>query len=140
MTLTVSQVLHVRNLPYEVTHEELVELCEPFGTVMQTKLHVGTNRNQAFIEFGSLETAQGMVNYFANSPDPAKARLHLSQAASSCMQSTWLVNVTPDCIEHHRPGHGQVLCQQPRPRQSKLAALFGILELHAVAVVAHMHT
>ena len=72
-SLLLAQVLHVRNLPYEVTHEELVELCEPFGSVVQSKLHVGPNRNQAFVEFTSLETAQGMVNYFANSPDPAKA-------------------------------------------------------------------
>lgn len=76
----------MRNLPYEVTHEELVELCEPFGNVVQSKLHVGPNRNQAFVEFASLETAQGMVNYFANSPDPAKASLAARCASSCCLQ------------------------------------------------------
>jgi RNA recognition motif-containing protein len=45
-----SKVLHVRNLPWECTSEELTELCSQFGKVMQTKMGVGANKNQAFVE------------------------------------------------------------------------------------------
>lgn len=48
-----SKVLHLRNLPWECTEEELIELGKPFGRVVNTKCNVGANRNQAFIEFVS---------------------------------------------------------------------------------------
>lgn len=65
-------MLHIRNLPYETTEEELRELCSPFGPIVQTKLNVGTNKNQAFVEFPDMNMAIQMVSYFANSADPAK--------------------------------------------------------------------
>lgn len=49
-----SKVLHLRNLPWECTEEELIELGKPFGKVVNTKCNVGANRNQAFIEFVSI--------------------------------------------------------------------------------------
>jgi len=49
-----SKVLHLRNLPWECTEEELIELGKPFGKVVNTKCNVGANRNQAFIEFVSV--------------------------------------------------------------------------------------
>lgn len=49
-----SKVLHLRNLPWECTEEELIELGKPFGQVVNTKCNVGANRNQAFIEFVSV--------------------------------------------------------------------------------------
>lgn len=52
-TQTPSKVLHLRNLPWECTEEELIELGKPFGTVVNTKCNVGANKNQAFIEFVS---------------------------------------------------------------------------------------
>ena len=64
----------MRNLPYETTHEELVELAAPFGSLVQSKLNVGPNRNQAFIEFPDQPTAIAMCNYFNGSADPAKVR------------------------------------------------------------------
>jgi polypyrimidine tract-binding protein 2 len=48
-----SKVLHVRNLPWECSDEELVQLCKPFGKVVNTKVNVGANHNQAFVEFVS---------------------------------------------------------------------------------------
>ena len=48
-----SKVLHVRNLPWECSEEELIELCKPFGKVVNTKVNVGANHNQAFVEFVS---------------------------------------------------------------------------------------
>ncbi|EIE19256.1 RNA-binding domain-containing protein [Coccomyxa subellipsoidea C-169] len=69
-----SKVLHIRNLPYETTEEELRELCSNFGPIVQTKLNVGTNKNQAFVEFPDMNMAIQMVSYFANAADPAKVR------------------------------------------------------------------
>jgi len=40
-------------MPWECTEEELVELCKPFGRVVNTMCNVGANRNQAFVEFVS---------------------------------------------------------------------------------------
>jgi hypothetical protein len=54
--------------------EELVELAAPFGSLVQSKLNVGPNRNQAFIEFPDQPTAIAMCNYFNGSADPAKVR------------------------------------------------------------------
>ena len=44
-----SKVLHVRNLPWECSDEELVQLCKPFGKVVNTKVNVEANHNQAFV-------------------------------------------------------------------------------------------
>ncbi|KAJ6842633.1 polypyrimidine tract-binding protein-like protein 1-like isoform X3 [Iris pallida] len=73
-TQTPSKVLHLRNLPWECTEEELVELCKPFGKIVNTKCNVGANRNQAFIEFSDLNQAISMVSYFASSSEPAQVR------------------------------------------------------------------
>ncbi|XP_026422653.1 polypyrimidine tract-binding protein homolog 1-like isoform X1 [Papaver somniferum] len=73
-TQTPSKVLHLRNLPWECTEEELVELCKPFGRIVNTKCNVGANRNQAFVEFVDLNQAISMVSYFASSSEPAQVR------------------------------------------------------------------
>ncbi|KAI5397682.1 hypothetical protein KIW84_063488 [Lathyrus oleraceus] len=67
-----SKVLHLRNLPWECTEEELIELGKPFGKVMNTKCNVGSNRNQAFIEFTNLNQAIAMISYYASSSEPAQ--------------------------------------------------------------------
>ncbi|WCJ25688.1 polypyrimidine tract-binding protein 1 [Euphorbia peplus] len=73
-TQTPSKVLHLRNLPWECTEEELVELCKPFGKIVNTKCNVGANRNQAFVEFADLNQAIQMVSYYASSSEPAQVR------------------------------------------------------------------
>ncbi|KAK9864277.1 hypothetical protein WJX84_009138 [Apatococcus fuscideae] len=73
-TIRPNKVLHIRNLPYETTEEELIELCQPFGKLVQTKLNVGANKNQAFVEFTDMNAAIQMVSYYASSADPAKVR------------------------------------------------------------------
>ncbi|KAA8547973.1 hypothetical protein F0562_004402 [Nyssa sinensis] len=73
-TQTPSKVLHLRNLPWECTEEELVELCKPFGKIVNTKCNVGANRNQAFVEFVDLNQAINMVTYYASSSEPAQVR------------------------------------------------------------------
>ncbi|KAK2983660.1 hypothetical protein RJ640_023194 [Escallonia rubra] len=69
-----SKVLHLRNLPWECTEEELVELGKPFGNVVNTKCNVGANRNQAFIEFAELNQAIAMISYYLSSSEPAQVR------------------------------------------------------------------
>ncbi|XP_027359582.1 polypyrimidine tract-binding protein homolog 1-like isoform X2 [Abrus precatorius] len=73
-TQTPSKVLHFRNLPWECTDDELVDLCSPFGKVVNTKCNVGANRNQAFVEFVDLNQAISMVSYYASSSEPAQIR------------------------------------------------------------------
>ncbi|KAK9107547.1 hypothetical protein Syun_023558 [Stephania yunnanensis] len=73
-TQTPSKVLHLRNLPWECAEEELVELCKPFGKIVNTKCNVGANRNQAFVEFVDLNQAISMVSYYASSSEPAQIR------------------------------------------------------------------
>ncbi|KAL8124583.1 polypyrimidine tract-binding protein homolog 1-like isoform X1 [Apium graveolens] len=73
-TQTPSKVLHLRNLPWECIEEELVELCKPFGKIVNTKCNVGANRNQAFVEFVDLNQAINMVSYYASSSEPASIR------------------------------------------------------------------
>nr|CAB3477644.1 unnamed protein product [Digitaria exilis] len=69
-----SKVLHLRNLPWDCTPEELVELGSPFGKVVNTKCGVGANRNQAFIEFADQNQAIAMISYYASSAEPAQVR------------------------------------------------------------------
>ncbi|KAM3286540.1 polypyrimidine tract-binding protein 1 isoform X1 [Capsicum chacoense] len=73
-TQTPSKVLHLRNLPWDCNDEELVELCKPFGKIVNTKCNVGANRNQAFVEFSDLNQAINMVSYYASSSEPAQVR------------------------------------------------------------------
>ncbi|KAK7295384.1 hypothetical protein RJT34_18291 [Clitoria ternatea] len=73
-TQTPSKVLHLRNLPWECSEEELIELCKPFGKIVNTKCNVGANRNQAFVEFVDLNQAISMVSYYASSSEPAMVR------------------------------------------------------------------
>ncbi|KAL9262628.1 Polypyrimidine tract-binding protein homolog 2-like protein [Drosera capensis] len=69
-----SKVLHLRNLPWECTEEELIELGKPFGKVVNTKCNVGANKNQAFIEFADLNQAIAMISYCASSSEPPQIR------------------------------------------------------------------
>ncbi|KAK1320107.1 hypothetical protein QJS10_CPA03g00198 [Acorus calamus] len=73
-TQTPSKVLHLRNLPWECTEEELVEIGKPFGRIVNTKCSVGANRNQAFVEFEDVNQAIAMISYYASSADPAQIR------------------------------------------------------------------
>ena len=80
---TPSKVLHIRNLPYETTQEELEDLSRNFGTLVKTKLNVGANRNQAFIEFPDVQSAVNMVHHFMSSAEPAKVPHRQSAAPSA---------------------------------------------------------
>lgn len=63
--------------------QELVELAAPFGNIVQSKLNVGPNRNQAFIEFTDVNLAVQMINFFATSSEPAKVGMHITAALTA---------------------------------------------------------
>ncbi|KAJ3704114.1 hypothetical protein LUZ61_007819 [Rhynchospora tenuis] len=74
LTQPPSKVIHLRNLPWECTPEELIEFGKPFGKVINTKCNVGTNKNQAFIEFADTNQAMAMISYYSTATEPAQIR------------------------------------------------------------------
>eukprot|EP00899_Mesostigma_viride_P014708 jgi/Mesvir1/23238/Mv09240-RA.2 len=69
-----SKVLHVRNLPWEATSEELQAICAPFGKVLNTKMNVGPSKNQAFVEMETLHQAIALVSFYAAAAEPPTVR------------------------------------------------------------------
>jgi len=59
-----SKVIHIRNIPNEVTEAEIIHLGIPFGRV--TNVLVLKGKNQAFLEMEEETAAVAMVNYFTN--------------------------------------------------------------------------
>lgn len=59
-----SRVIHIRNIPNDVTEAEIIHLGIPFGRV--TNVLVLKGKNQAFLEMGDETSASTMVGYFAN--------------------------------------------------------------------------
>jgi polypyrimidine tract-binding protein 2 len=65
-------VLHIRNLPPEVTEQEVMDLCRPFGRIVRTKVNAGQTKNQAFVEFDTVSSAIQMISFFVGNTDPPK--------------------------------------------------------------------
>ncbi|KAM4719837.1 polypyrimidine tract-binding protein 3-like [Anableps anableps] len=61
-----SPVLHLRQLPADISEQEVVALALPFGRV--SKLITLRTKNQAFLEMASEEAAVTMVNYYTSAP------------------------------------------------------------------------
>lgn len=59
-----SRVIHIRNIPSDVTEAEIIHLGIPFGRV--TNVLVLKGKNQAFLEMEDEQAAQSMVSYFTN--------------------------------------------------------------------------
>jgi len=59
-----SKVIHIRNIPNDVTEAEIIHLGIPFGRV--TNVLVLKGKNQAFLEMDEETSASAMVNYFTN--------------------------------------------------------------------------
>merc|ERR1719410_2390726 len=59
-----SKVIHIRNIPNDVTEAEIIHLGIPFGRV--TNVLVLKGKNQAFLEMEEESSAVSMVNYFTN--------------------------------------------------------------------------
>ncbi|XP_024083480.1 polypyrimidine tract-binding protein 1 isoform X2 [Cimex lectularius] len=67
-----SRVIHIRNVPNEVTEAEIIHLGIPFGRV--TNVLVLKGKNQAFLEMGDEISACSMVQYYANCFAQLRAR------------------------------------------------------------------
>lgn len=67
-----SRVIHIRNIPNDVSEAEIVHLGIPFGRV--TNVLVLKGKNQAFLEMGEESSATTMVNYFATSMAQLRGR------------------------------------------------------------------
>ncbi len=59
-----SKVIHIRNIPSDVTEAEVIHLGIPFGRV--TNVLVLKGKYQAFLEMEDQSSAVAMVNYFTN--------------------------------------------------------------------------
>lgn len=59
-----SKVIHIRNIPNEVTEAEIIHLGIPFGRV--TNVLVLKGKNQAFLEMADESAASTMVTYFTS--------------------------------------------------------------------------
>lgn len=67
-----SRVIHIRNIPSDVSESEIIHLGLPFGRV--TNVLVLKGKNQAFLEMGDETSATSMVNYFANAMAQLRGR------------------------------------------------------------------
>ncbi|XP_050069140.1 polypyrimidine tract-binding protein 1 isoform X1 [Anopheles maculipalpis] len=67
-----SRVVHIRNIPNEVSEAEIIQLGLPFGRV--TNVLVLKGKNQAFIEMGDETAASTMVSVFHANPPPLRGR------------------------------------------------------------------
>nr|XP_040228566.2 polypyrimidine tract-binding protein 1 isoform X5 [Anopheles coluzzii] len=67
-----SRVVHIRNIPNEVSEAEIMQLGLPFGRV--TNVLVLKGKNQAFIEMGDETAASTMVSVFHANPPPLRGR------------------------------------------------------------------
>ncbi|XP_011495870.1 PREDICTED: polypyrimidine tract-binding protein 1 isoform X2 [Ceratosolen solmsi marchali] len=67
-----SRVIHIRNIPNEVSEGEIVHLGIPFGRV--TNVLVLKGKNQAFLEMADEGAAATMVTYYASCPAQLRAR------------------------------------------------------------------
>uniref|UniRef100_A0A674ND05 Polypyrimidine tract binding protein 3 n=1 Tax=Takifugu rubripes TaxID=31033 RepID=A0A674ND05_TAKRU len=61
-----SRVLHLRQLPFNITEQEVLALALPFGRV--SKLITLKAKNQGFLEMASEEAAVTMMNYYTSAP------------------------------------------------------------------------
>ncbi|XP_015592038.1 polypyrimidine tract-binding protein 1 [Cephus cinctus] len=59
-----SRVIHIRNIPNDVTEAEIIHLGLPFGRV--TNVLVLKGKNQALLEMGDENAAATMVTYYAS--------------------------------------------------------------------------
>ena len=61
-----SKVVHIRNIPQQITEIEIIQFGLIFGSIANV-LNL-RSKCQAFLEFEKCEEAQSMINYFANNP------------------------------------------------------------------------
>ncbi|KAJ8687656.1 hypothetical protein QAD02_023450 [Eretmocerus hayati] len=67
-----SRVIHIRNIPNEVSDAEIIQLGMPFGRV--TNVLALKGKNQAFLELETEAGAMQMVSYFTTCPAQLRGR------------------------------------------------------------------
>lgn len=67
-----SRVIHIRNIPNEVSETEIIHLGVPFGRV--TNVLVLKGKNQAFLEFSDEVSATTMVTFYGSSVAQLRGR------------------------------------------------------------------
>lgn len=72
-----SKVVHVRNIPQQITEVEVIQFGLIFGNICNV-LNL-RSKCQAFLEFEKCEEAQTMINYFANNPISVAGRQIFAQ-------------------------------------------------------------
>lgn len=118
---TPSKVLHIRNLPYETSQEELEDLSKQFGRLVKSKLNVGPNRNQAFIEFPDVNSAVNMVHHFMSSAEPAKVRSCPCATPTVRARGPFCLPAVFACTFRLSGVVGHLLCAVPTVRSCPLA-------------------
>ena len=99
-----SKVIHIRNIPNDVTEAEIIHLGIPFGRV--TNVLVLKGKNQAFLEMEEESSAVSMVNYFTNCVAQLRERSVYVQfsnhtALKTDQVDTVLVRVANDPLAFH---------------------------------------
>jgi hnRNP-L/PTB/hephaestus splicing factor len=73
----ISRVVHLRNIPDDMTELELLHFCAPFGRLSNYLMLKG--KNQAFVEYESEAGAQQLVNVAAQCPMSIRGRTMFCQ-------------------------------------------------------------
>jgi len=67
-----SKVVHLRNVPQDVSESEIIQLGLPFGKM--TNLVFARNKNQGLLEMADIKTATDMVDYYSDDMNRPKLR------------------------------------------------------------------
>lgn len=78
-------MIHLSSVPEDVSEEEIVELIEEHGQVVNTKVFEANGKKQALVQFETEEQAtEALVSKHATSVCGSIVRISFSQS-----QSTW---------------------------------------------------
>ncbi|GFG33843.1 hypothetical protein Cfor_11046, partial [Coptotermes formosanus] len=94
-----SKVIHIRNIPNEVTEAEIIHLGIPFGRV--TNVLVLKGKNQAFLEMADEVAASTMVTYFTSCMAQLRGR---AVPAVPVAVSNNDANFDTECSVHYKRG------------------------------------
>lgn len=83
-TVQPSKVIHLRNLPDNVTDKEVMMLGVPFGTVVNILLL--RSKNQAFLEMADASNAAAMLTYYSTVPATVRYVCRLDVCKDCCGQ------------------------------------------------------
>uniref|UniRef100_A0A8D3E255 Polypyrimidine tract binding protein 3 n=1 Tax=Scophthalmus maximus TaxID=52904 RepID=A0A8D3E255_SCOMX len=107
-----SRVLHLRQLPGDVSEQEVLALGLPFGRV--SKLITLRSKNQAFLEMASEEAAVTMVNYYTTAtPTVRNQPVFIQYSNHRELKTDNLTNHVRSSDSGHGEGRGLAPGQSP---------------------------